>query len=231
MHYLVENPWPATYLFGTAAAICFVLLRITQQGKYLIAGGIALALVGLFWGMDSLWVTDVERVEDTIYGLARAVRDAHPAPERPEGDLASPGQGPRRNRVASPDQEKADQVRIDRALDYLAPDTAFEGGGHSMNGMLARTLVRSVLGTTSFDSLAVTRMEVDLGQQSRKATARFRVYASGTTDGGFNFMTDAQGTDWELGLRETAPGVWKVTRITPLRLPMEAKYLNLPIGR
>lgn len=221
MHYLVENPWPATYLFGGLAGACLLLLRFTQQGKYLIAGGVAAAVVGLAWGLDFLVVTDAERVEDVVYGLARAVRDAHPLPTPTEDGTPPPTGG------------ETDRERIDRAMGFLAPDVSFDRGGRSLNSLVTQGMLRGLLGQTSFDSLNVTRLDVDVAEQARRATARFRVYASGSTEVGgtrYNFLTDAQGTEWELGLRETEPGVWKVTRITPIRLPGEAKYLGLPTG-
>ncbi len=42
----------------------------------------------------------------------------------------------------------------------------------------------------------------------------------------YNFATAR--TDWSLGFEEVDPGVWKVNRITPTRLPRDLPALGLP---
>ena len=73
MEFLSDDP---TYLAGTLALIAgifFILLRIRQQGKYLIAAVVALSLALLVVLIEQLWVTDAERIEAKVYALGQAV--------------------------------------------------------------------------------------------------------------------------------------------------------------
>ncbi len=73
MEFLSDDP---TYLaggLGLAAGVLLIAMRLTQQGKYLIWAGVALALALAVLGVERVWVTDNERVEATVYALGRAV--------------------------------------------------------------------------------------------------------------------------------------------------------------
>ena len=73
MEFLSDDP---TYLAGAlafVAGIFFIVLRITQQGKYLIVVAVALSLSLLVLVIEHFWVTDAERVEAKVYALAEAV--------------------------------------------------------------------------------------------------------------------------------------------------------------
>ena len=73
MQLLTEDP---TYLAGglaLLAAAFLIAMRLTQQGKFLIWAGAALGVALLSVVTDWLWVTDNERVEQAVYGLAKAV--------------------------------------------------------------------------------------------------------------------------------------------------------------
>ncbi len=73
MEFLSEDP---TYLAGglaILAGIFLVALKLTQQGKFLVWAGFSLALALLVVGVERVWVTDNERIEETVYGLALAV--------------------------------------------------------------------------------------------------------------------------------------------------------------
>lgn len=74
MHYLSEDPWPLVILLGAVAAGFLIALRATQDGKYLIRAGIALAVALLLLGIEQLWVTDAERIEAVVLDLAAALR-------------------------------------------------------------------------------------------------------------------------------------------------------------
>src|SRR5207248_744691 len=77
--YLSED---ASYLAGSLAilAACFLIaMRVTQQGKFLVWAGVALAAAVLVVGIEWVWVTDNERIERVVYDLARAV-EASDAP-------------------------------------------------------------------------------------------------------------------------------------------------------
>ena len=111
---------------------------------------------------------------------------------------------------------------------HLAPD--FE----SPEGSLQRALIRASLPNIKFDFVRVSKLSVNAGAQTRLGTADFTVQASGMAStpifGAHAFATPPSGTDWSLGFRETAPGEWKVTRITPTRLP-QGLSLNAAAGR
>ena len=46
---------------------------ITQQGKYLVSGAVALGLAALVVLVEWLWVTDTERIEQVVYDIRSAV--------------------------------------------------------------------------------------------------------------------------------------------------------------
>lgn len=211
MRYLIEDPWPLMTVCGVVAAACLIALKVTQQGKFLIAAAVAAVLAGLAWTVDALVVTDAERVESVVYRMAEAVRKVHPGPA-PDADA---GTAP-----AEPD--------VGPVFELLTRDVTLESGERALPSLLSRTLIQSELKNTKFDFVNVSQVEVQVAPQSRTAQARFRVHAGGTTERGsvrFNFLTDGQGTDWEFGLRETEPQTWKIMRITAIRLPRQA---NLP---
>jgi hypothetical protein len=216
MHYLAEDPWPATLAFGVIAAACVIALRVTQQGKYLVAAATFALLAGLVWLVDALWVTDAERVEAMAYGIVQAVRDINPPT------------------AADPDKPKAERPvpnaeAFNRLFSYLTPDATFELGEFSAPGDFAKSFIRRQLENTTFDFIRVSKMYVEVGQQSRTAKTHFIVHAGGSTDRPgtrLNFLTDGSGTEWEFGLRETEPGTWKINRITAVRLPAQSPVLR-----
>ncbi len=73
MEFLSEDP---TYLvggLGVVAAAFLVLLKATQQGKYLLRALVAIGLALGVLGVERLWVTDNERIENAVYSLAKSV--------------------------------------------------------------------------------------------------------------------------------------------------------------
>ncbi|QDV39009.1 hypothetical protein [Tautonia plasticadhaerens] len=88
MTWLSEDPWTLVGACGVLALASLVLLRITQQGKYLAWAGGAAAAAALVLLVELLWVTDRERIERVIYDMADAVEhgefprvESHLAPE------------------------------------------------------------------------------------------------------------------------------------------------------
>lgn len=75
MTWLSEDPWTLVGACGVLALAFLVLLRITQQGKYLAWAGGAAAAAGLVLLVEALWVTDRERIEHVIYDMADAVKE------------------------------------------------------------------------------------------------------------------------------------------------------------
>ena len=74
MEFLSDDP---TYLaggLGLLAGAFLVAMKLTQQGKYLVWAGVAFALALAVVAVERVWVTDNERIEETVYGLGRAVK-------------------------------------------------------------------------------------------------------------------------------------------------------------
>jgi|GEM_PF-1451904 len=112
MELLAED---ATYLaggLGLLGAIFLIVLKVTQQGRYLIRALIALSLAAIVLLVEWFWVTDNERIEQVVNDLRRAVA-ASDAPGvyahlTPEVEYSQPG------RTFSGDETRqfiADQLR------------------------------------------------------------------------------------------------------------------------
>jgi hypothetical protein len=92
MTWLSEDPWTLVSGFGVLALAFLVMLKLSQQGRYLMWAGGALAAAGLVLLVESLWVTDRERIERVVHDMADAVKagdfdrvESHLAPEFSEG--------------------------------------------------------------------------------------------------------------------------------------------------
>lgn len=77
MEFLSDDPTYVAAGLGLLAAFLLVALRLTQQGKYLIWALSALGLAAVVLVVEWLWVTDNERIESAVYGLAKAVGDSN----------------------------------------------------------------------------------------------------------------------------------------------------------
>ncbi|QEH39152.1 hypothetical protein OJF2_77640 [Aquisphaera giovannonii] len=186
MEVFAEDPTYLVIGLVVLAAACFVAMRVTQQGKFLVWALGSLGLAGLMLLVDFLWVTDNERIERVVYDLRRAVL---------AGD--------------------ADGVLAD-----LTPDVEYLQHETSISGEATRALIKANLANASFDFVHLRDLQVSAGRQTRRGKAEFRVYAKGTlkTLGGSYNVGTANST-WSLGFQQTAPGVWKVNRITPVAVP------------
>ena len=119
----------------------------------------------------------------------------------------------------------------DRVAGHLAPEVELAVGDGSLGPLMTLAMVRGWVETARFDYVHVSRLRTNAGRLTRTGTAEFRVQAMGsvpTASVQHNYMTPPEGTEWSFGLRETEPGTWKVTRITPLNLPRGVNLLNLP---
>lgn len=74
MHYILEDPWPIVTVCGIVAVAALIALRVSQQGKFLLFALIALAIGAAELALERLWVTDSERIEDVVHGLAHDVQ-------------------------------------------------------------------------------------------------------------------------------------------------------------
>jgi hypothetical protein len=112
---------------------------------------------------------------------------------------------------------------------HMAPNVQYLQGDTALTEEMTRALIRSNLSHSRFDFLRVADLQVSAGQQSRRGTAEFRVFARGQLDSpstAGDIGTSV--TTWSLGFQETEPGVWKVNRISPISIPRGA--LALPGG-
>lgn len=78
MELLSEDPSYLAGGLGLLAVAFLIALKLTQQGKYLIRAGIALGMALLVLTIERLWVTDSERIEQSVQGLAAAVAAGDP---------------------------------------------------------------------------------------------------------------------------------------------------------
>ena len=195
MTYLSEDP---TFLAGgllLLAASFGLALKATQQGKYLVRALIALGLAASVVVIEWMWVTDNERIEQTVYDLRQAALNSD----------------------------------VDGLLSHMAPDVRFLRGDTSLEPEATRALIQGNLSNTRFEFLRISNLQTSVGEQSRRGTAEFRVFAKGSLNtsvapmdiGTFNSI-------WSLGFQETQPHVWKVNRITPVQLPSGG--LAIPAG-
>jgi len=74
MTLISEDPTLLVGLCLLAAVGCFVALRTTQDGKYLVWGISALGVAVVALVVERVWVTDNERIEAVVYDLQRALR-------------------------------------------------------------------------------------------------------------------------------------------------------------
>jgi hypothetical protein len=117
-----------------------------------------------------------------------------------------------------------DAVRASDAegvLPHLTSEVEFVQHGHARSsGEATRAYIRTVLSNTRFEFLRISHLTAKASRLSRVGSAEFRVIAGGSTEASgvmTNFGTTS--SDWSLGLEEVSPGVWKVNRISPTRLP------------
>lgn len=202
MSLIAEDPWPIVWICLVAAAVLLAALKLTGQGKYLLGALGLAALAGLLLLVDALWVTDAERVEAVVDALLAAAR---------------------RN-----DPDAALALVTDR---LLIEDV---GGGQLVAGPAARVFLAAGIKAVRFDWLLPGNLRVDVAPISRQAKVDLRIQAAGSFESPlvrYNFATNpGEGSDWSLGLEETAPGTWKVNRITPLTLPGGGRLSMLGLG-
>jgi hypothetical protein len=205
--WLSENPWPIGGTLVALAVACLVLLRATQQGKYLVRAGVLAALALGVVVVERAWVTDAERVEAVIGQLAAAVRrsdaDATLALLTPDVSLTQTSLtlGGRRQTAMG----KAVRDRVD--------------GGEANP---ARVVIGNAVRDAKFDFLSLSRLQAHAYPMSGRGRADFRAFAAGSVlgPGGntFPFATDGGGTDWSIGLVER-DGRWMIDSITATRVP------------
>lgn len=208
-YYLFDDPWPLGLGLAVLGVALLAAVRMTQRGKFLIWAGVCLGLSALVFLAEALYVTDGERIEAVVSEIVEA-------------------------------SARSD---ADAVLALLTPDVVLEQGSHTLEeprrqklarrlgaeaaqGPTTRQIVRGLLKDVTFDYLYLTRLDTQANRLNRLGTADLRVHAMGRFRGPYaqlNFATDTRGSDWSMGLEEVEPGVWKVNRITAIRLPGNAK--------
>lgn len=211
MHTLSEDP---TYLAGglvLGALACLIALKFSQQGKYLIWAGAAFGLALVVVVVEQFWVTDNERIEATVFELARGVRQS-------DADAVAALMTP--DAIIELDPGSIGDGNI--AMKYIVGILR-----HFRGLKITPELLRRQLEPLTFDTLWVSRLEANAGRESRRGTATFRVHASGIRNEGsgtWTFATPASGTQWSLGFREV-DGRWKVDRISPVAVSVESDHM------
>ena len=104
---------------------------------------------------------------------------------------------------------------------HLAPKAMYLQGDTALSPDATRALIRNNVSRVRLEFARISELQTSVGQQSRRGKAEFRVFTRGSlktssdiTDGDRAVMTS-----WSLGFQETEPGVWKITRISPLSIP------------
>jgi hypothetical protein len=195
MEYVTEDP---TYLaagLGVLALIFLVMLKVTQQGKYLLYAGAVLGVLVFLLAVERMWVTDNERIEDVVYGLAKAVGES-------DGDKAA--------------EFLAEDCMMEPSGDRS--DLLMRAVSSRFAGPLPPQRLREALPNFKFDYLRITRLQAHAGALSGMGTAEFAVHTMGQQTEPFaTYATPPAGMGWSFGLREVSPHVWKVVRISPGR--------------
>jgi hypothetical protein len=115
----------------------------------------------------------------------------------------------------------------DGVLVHMAPNVQYLQADTALSEDATRTMIKASLSHAEFEVVRITDLQTSVGEQSRRGQAEFRVFARGhlgSSPGAPEFGTAI--TTWSLGFQETAPHVWKVSRISPVSLP--AGVLSLP---
>jgi hypothetical protein len=111
---------------------------------------------------------------------------------------------------------------IDRIKSHLDDKATLGLRGRTMDLSMKFEQVLPRLEQTRFDFVRVSQLTAAAGSQTRRGSAEFKVTAAGTfNQGGSEFPFAAPATEWSLGFSERSPGVWKVTRVTAIKLPLD----------
>ncbi len=111
---------------------------------------------------------------------------------------------------------------VDRIRSHLDERVSIGMRGHSTDGSALLGVVLTMLRSTHFDFVRVGQLTAEAGSLTKRGSAEFKVTATGTfREGVAEVPLGSLGTEWSLGFREQSPGVWKVNRITAIRVPRE----------
>ena len=109
---------------------------------------------------------------------------------------------------------------VERIKSHLDEHVTAGMSGKLIDASIPLRIVLPMLSRTRFDFVRIGQLSTTAGSQTKMGTATFKVTASGTfNEGGSEIPLGSLGTEWALGFREESPGVWKVTRITAIKIP------------
>lgn len=196
MEFLSDDPTYPAIVLSVLALAFFVMLNVTQQGKYLIFTGATVAMLAGLFLIERMWVTENERIEDVIVALAKAVE--------------------------TKDIDRAVSFLTSDCVLERTPDRGNFIVGNIVDrfaGPVTAASLRQEIGSYEFEWLKVARLQAHAGELSRQGSAEcvIHVSAKNTSIPAFH-MTPPSGMSWSFGLHEESPHVWKVSRITPGRL-------------
>ena len=110
----------------------------------------------------------------------------------------------------------------DGVISHLAPNVQYLQGDTALSEEATRALIRVNLSRFHFDFVRISDLHASAMQQARRGTAEFRVFARGSPSSSPEAASGGTKiTAWSLGFQETAPGVWKVNRISPTSIPRQ----------
>ena len=110
----------------------------------------------------------------------------------------------------------------DRILLHFAPEVDVTLDDKTL-GTVDPSLIRRQLQDVEFTRVFLTRLKAEASTESRRGKATFGAVIMGTNHNLTVHPTFGGSTEWDLGFEETAPGVWKVSRITPMNLHPAAR--------
>ena len=109
---------------------------------------------------------------------------------------------------------------VDRIRSHLEDNVTLGMRGRTIDGSMTLRLVLPLIRQTRFDFVRVSQLAAAAGSQTKRGSAEFKVTANGIfNQGGNEVPMPPMATEWSLGFSERSPGVWKVNRITAIRLP------------
>jgi hypothetical protein len=111
------------------------------------------------------------------------------------------------------------ESNVEGVLSHLAPNVQYLQGDVALSEDATRALVGANLSRARFEFVRIADLQVSAGQQSRRGKAEFRVFARGSLASSAAEGSTSVST-WSLGFEETAPGIWRVNRISPLSVPI-----------
>jgi ketosteroid isomerase-like protein len=171
---------------------------VLATGAFLVALKVTQRAKYLFWAFGTLGLAGTLMLIDRLW-----VTDA----ERIEQVVAD-----LRRAVLASD--------VEGVLKHLTSDVEYGQGGTYLSAEATKELIRSNLANATFDFVHIAGLQTSAGETTRRGKAEFQVYAKGTLRmqaGSYNVGT--ANSTWSLGFQETAPGTWKVNRITPVSIP------------